>query len=63
MNKDCVEAMKNGKLLKAQNFNTPKGNYRIAYINYKGDVYMFKTRDGEMLECGNLNKMKGIDEK
>lgn len=60
MKPECAEAMKKGTLLKVQNFETAKGVYRLAYIRYNGDIYMFKTRDGVMLECGNLNKMKGV---
>lgn len=63
MNPDCHLAMRKGTLLKVQNFETDKGKYRLAYIRYDGDVFMFKTRDGEMLECVNLSKLKGLDEK
>lgn len=64
MNKACQEAMKKGTVLKIQNFETAKGNYRIAHIRHpNGDVYMFKSRDGELLESVNLNKLKGLDEK
>lgn len=60
MNKICREAMKNGTLLKGQKFETPKGLYRIAIIRHEnGDICMFKSRDGELLESMNLSKMKG----
>lgn len=59
MNPDCHAAMRKGQLLKVQTFETAKGVYRLAYIRHNADVFMFKTRDGVMLECGNLNKMKG----
>jgi hypothetical protein len=64
MNKICQEAMKKGTVLKIQNFNTPMGAYRISHIRHpNGDICMFKSRDGELLECVNLSKMKGLDEK
>lgn len=62
MNPACHAAMRKGQLLKVQNFETVKGIYRITHVRYKGDVFMFKTRDGELLECMNLSKMKGVDE-
>lgn len=62
MNRDSKMAMKKGTLLSVQNFETPRGNYRITHIRHDGDVFMFKTRDGELLECVNFNKAKGVPE-
>ena len=63
MKPECVEAAKYGKKIKIQLFDTPKGKYLLSYRRLNGDVYMFKYRDGKLLECVNLNKVKGLDEK
>lgn len=50
-----------GRLLKSNSFDTSRGRYRIDIREHEGYIYFFKYRDGELLECCNLNKI-GIRE-
>lgn len=50
-----------GRLIKSNSFDTSRGKYGIDIREHKGDIYFFKYRDGELLECCNLNKI-GIRE-
>lgn len=61
MRPEFEKAVSMGPLIKSNSFETPKGKYRIDIREYKGDIYFFKYRDGDLLECCNLNK-KGINE-
>ena len=61
MKPDCLDAITNGKLLKTQGFNTPKGMYGIALIRHKGDIYFVKYLNRKLVECCNLSQLKGED--
>lgn len=63
MKKECMDAATHGKLLKTQVFDTERGKYLLTFRRYKGGIYMFKYLDGKLLECGDLTKMKGVEEK
>lgn len=56
MKPEFVKAASRGPLIKSNSFDTPKGKYRIDLREYDGDIYFFKYRDGQLLECCNLNK-------
>lgn len=58
MKYEYLEALENGDIVKVQVFKTDIGVYRITLIRYKGDVYFFKCRDEELVECINLSKVK-----
>lgn len=59
MNQIYANALKNGKLIKSQGFNTPKGIYSLNYVRYEGEIYMFKYLYNKIVECCNLSKEKG----
>lgn len=50
-----------GEVVMNNIFTTDRGLYRIACVRYNNNIYMFKYRDGELLECKNLNTAKPID--
>lgn len=56
------KARRYGKVVKMNNFDTPKGKYQIVLKMYNDDIYFFKYRDGVLLECSNLSE-KGREEK
>ena len=60
MNKDCAAAATHGKLLKYQVFETERGKYLLSFRRYKGEIYFYKYLNGELTECVNLNKAKGV---
>lgn len=53
-----IEALKNGEVVKNQEFETDKGVYKITLIRYKNDIYYFKYKNGKIVECNNLTKAK-----
>ena len=55
MRKDFIKAMKQGDIIKTQNFITARGTYQLVFMGYKGDVYFFKHLNGKLVECCNLN--------
>ena len=61
MKAEFVKAASMGPLIKSNSFDTERGKYLIDIREYNGDIYFFKYRDGDLLECCNLNK-KGINE-
>lgn len=50
--------LREGRILKANTFDTAKGCYTIRIINYKGDLYFHKMLNGNVVELVNLNKLK-----
>jgi hypothetical protein len=56
MKPEFVDAIKHGKVVRNQRFETPKGMYDISIVRHKNKSYMFKLRDGKMVECIDLNK-------
>lgn len=56
MKYEYKDAFYHGKVVKTQSFVTPKGLYTIYLTGYKNDIYFFKTLNGELVECCNLNK-------
>ena len=53
-----VEAFRTGSIVKDQKFNTDRGVYRITLVQYQNDIYFYKFRDGKIVECNNLSKVK-----
>lgn len=62
MTKNCMAALMEGKVIKTQTFDTPKGVYTLKFIRHKAEVYLFKYRDDTLIECCNLNQMRGPKE-
>lgn len=50
-----------GEIVMNNTFTTDRGNYRITCVRYNNNVYMFKYRDNELLECKNLSTAKPIN--
>lgn len=46
-NMDCVRY---GKILKANSFNTDRGFYTIRLIDYKGSIWFYKMKNGNVVE-------------
>lgn len=55
MTKAQLVAMK-GRNIKLQHFTTEKGYYTITIKEYCGDLYFYKTLNGELVECVNLSE-------
>lgn len=51
-----------GEVLVSNRFETSKGHYLILIRKYHGDIYFFKYRDGNLLECQNLSKVNAKEE-
>lgn len=51
----CAETK--GRVLLDNRFETEKGKYQITIRRYNSDIYFFKYRNGNLLECQNLSKM------
>ncbi len=45
-----------GVNIKVNNFSTTKGYYTISIKQYCGDLYFYKTLNGEIVECYNLTE-------
>lgn len=54
------KALQQGKLLKYQSFETQKGLYTIFLARHDDEIFMFKYKDGKLVECVNLSRSKGI---
>lgn len=56
MRRDLRRALEDGTNLKTNIFTTDRGVYTINLREFKGHIYFFKYRDGELLECVNLSE-------
>lgn len=50
--------LREGRILKANTFDTAKGCYTIRIVSYKGDLYFHKMLNGNVVELVNLSKLK-----
>ena len=50
--------LREGRILKANTFDTVKGCYTIRIIAYKGDMYFHKMLNGNVVEIVNLSTCK-----
>ncbi len=57
MRKDFAKAASKGVVIKNQNFVTARGVYQIVFVRYKNDIYFFKYRNGQLVECCNLSNL------
>lgn len=48
------QILKDGIVVKENNFETPRGIYQIRIIRYKGQFYFRKTRNGNLVEFSLL---------
>lgn len=56
MKRKFQKALEDGTNIKTLIFATDKGVYTINLREWNGDIYFFKYRDGEIVECLNLSK-------
>ena len=56
MKRAFERALSDGVSIKTNIFTTERGVYTINLRELDGDIYFFKYRDGELLECVNLSK-------
>lgn len=56
MKLEFISAQENGEILIDNRFETPKGKYQIIISRHNSNLYFFKYRDGDLLECQNLGK-------
>lgn len=63
MKREFILAEKNGETLIDNSFETVKGKYQIVIRRYRSDIYLFKYRDGKLLECQNLSCTKAKEVK
>lgn len=59
MNPEFKDAMDHGELVKTQTFITARGTYVLNHVRFKYQIYFFKHLNGKLVECCNLNKVKG----
>lgn len=52
------KVMEEGTIVKIQTFDASNGVYMLAFARYKGEIFMFKYKDGKLVECVNLSKAK-----
>ena len=65
MRKDFAKAASKGVVIKNQNFvtarnfihTTCRGVYQIVFVRYENDIYFFKHRNGQLVECCNLSNL------
>ena len=63
MRKDFAKAISKGTVIKNQNFVTARGVYQIVFVRYENDIYFFKYRNGELVECCSLSNLGNNQEK
>lgn len=63
MKREFILAEKNGETLIDNSFETAKGKYQIVIRRHRNDIYLFKYRDGKLLECQNLSCTKAKEVK
>ena len=57
MRKDFAKAASEGGVIKNQNFVPARGVYQIIFVRYENDIYFFKHRNGQLVECCNLSTL------
>ena len=63
MRKDFAKAASEGVVIKNQNFVTARGVYQIIFVRYDNDIYFFKHRNGQLVECCNLSNLGNNQDK
>lgn len=58
MRREYIHAEVKGQILLDNRFDTEKGVYQVTIRKYNSGIYFFKYRNGVLLECQNLSKMK-----
>lgn len=47
-----------GSLIKQNSFHTKRGTYVINLYNYEGEIFFYKYKDGQLVECVNLSEKR-----
>ena len=63
MRKDFAKVASKGVVIKNQNFVTARGVYQIVFVRYENDIYFFKHRNGQLVECCNLSNLGNNQDK
>ena len=63
MRKDFAKAASKGVVIKNQNFVTARGVYQIIFVRYENNIYFFKHRNGQLVECCNLSNLGNNQDK
>ena len=63
MRKDFAKAVSKGTVIKNQNFVTDRGVYQLVFVRYENNIYFFKYRNGQLVECCNLNTLGNCQDK
>ena len=58
MGKDFAKAASEGVVIKNENFVTARGVSQIIFVRYENDIYFFKHRNGQLVECCNLSNLR-----
>lgn len=54
MQKEFVDVLKNGRIIKTNTFVTERGIYTIHIRTYQGKLYFFKYKNMKLVECIDL---------
>ena len=60
MKQEFIKAVKHGRVIKEQSFETGKGVYKIFLSRYMDNIYFYKFLNDKLVECDNLSKMQGV---
>lgn len=60
MKEEFNDALFNGEFIYQNEFHTNRGTYLIKIFRHEGMLYIFKYKNGKIVECNNLSKMKKI---
>lgn len=52
---ETIRMLKEGTIIKANNFDTAKGRYTIHIVSYNDKLYFHKMLNGKVVEVVNLN--------
>lgn len=63
MRKDFAKAVSKGTVIKNQNFVTDRGVYQLVFVRYESNIYFFKYRNGQLVECCNLSNLGNNQDK
>lgn len=63
MRKDFAKAASKGTVIKNQNFVTDRGVYQLVFVRYENNIYFFKYRNRQLVECCNLNTLGNCQDK
>ena len=63
MRKEVAKASRRGIAIKSHSFVIERGVYQIVFVRYENDIYFFKHRNGQLVECCNLSNLGNNQDK